>query len=248
MALLSRPGLKENWKQFSILLIINAFVGGMVGLERTIIPELALQEFSLAAKSAVLSFIVVFGLTKAVTNYFAGVLSNITGRRTLLIYGWVIALPVPFLLIYATHWNWIIFANVLLGISQGLTWSSTVVMKIDLVGEKNRGFAMGLNEFSGYLAVGIVALLTGYIAANYGIRPHPFYIGIGLSLSGLLMSIIWVKDTRSFVSLENKTSRIQPLKQVFMDTTFRHHNLSSVTQAGLVNNLNDGMIWGLLPI
>lgn len=244
----ARLGLRENWRQFSLLVIVNAFVGGMVGMERAIIPELALQEFSLATKSAVLSFIVVFGLTKAVSNYFAGALSNRLGRKNLLIIGWIIALPVPFLLIFASHWNWIIVANIFLGISQGLTWSSTVVMKIDLVGEKDRGFAMGLNEFAGYLAVALVALLTGYIASVYGLRPYPFYIGIGLSLSGLLASIFLIKDTRKFTLQEKKLSLIKPLRHIFLDTTFRHHNLSSITQAGLVNNLNDGMVWGLLPV
>lgn len=248
MADQARLGLKENWKQFFLLVIVNAFVGGMVGMERAIIPELALQEFSLATKSAVLSFIVVFGLTKAVTNYFAGALSNRLGRRNLLIIGWILALPVPFLLIFAPHWNWIIIANIFLGISQGLTWSSTVVMKIDLVGEKDRGFAMGLNEFAGYLAVALVALLTGYIASVYGLRPYPFYIGIVLSILGLLASIFLIKDTRRFALHETKLSLIQPLKDVFLDTTFRHKDLSSVTQAGLVNNLNDGMVWGLLPV
>ncbi len=248
MADQARLGLRENWKQFFLLVIVNAFVGGMVGMERAIIPELALQEFSLATKSAVLSFIVVFGLTKAVTNYFAGALSNRLGRRNLLIIGWILALPVPFLLIFAPHWNWIIIANIFLGISQGLTWSSTVVMKIDLVGEKDRGFAMGLNEFAGYLAVALVALLTGYIASVYGLRPYPFYIGIVLSILGILASIFLIKDTRRFALHETKLSLIQPLKDVFLDTTFRHKDLSSVTQAGLVNNLNDGMVWGLLPV
>ncbi|WP_411275162.1 MFS transporter [Daejeonella sp.] len=241
-------GLRENWRQFSLLVIVNAFVGGMVGMERAIIPELALQEFSLATKSAVLSFIVVFGLTKAASNYFAGALSNKVGRKNLLVIGWIFALPVPFLLILAAHWNWIIIANVFLGISQGLTWSSTVVMKIDLVGEKDRGFAMGLNEFAGYLAVALVALLTGYIASVYGLRPYPFYIGIGLSLLGLLTSIFLIKDTRKFALQEKKFSLVKPLNHIFLDTTFRHKNLSSITQAGLVNNLNDGMVWGLLPV
>lgn len=244
----TKLGLRENWKQFTILVIVNGFVGGMIGLERTILPHLAEEEFGLVAKSAILSFIIVFGFTKAITNYFAGTLANKTGRRNLLIYGWIIALPVPFILIFAGSWSWIIAANILLGINQGLTWSSTVVMKIDLVGEKNRGFAMGLNEFAGYLAVALVALLSGYIASTYGLRPYPFLIGIVLSVLGLLASIFLVKDTRKFVALESKTSTLKPLKNIFFDTTFRHPNLSSVSQAGLINNLNDGMIWGLLPI
>ena len=244
----TKLGLRENWKQFTLLVIINGFVGGMIGLERTILPQLAQQEFSMVAKSAILSFIIVFGFTKAITNYFAGTLANRIGRKNLLVYGWIIALPVPFLLMFAGSWNWIILANVLLGISQGLTWSSTVVMKIDLVGEKDRGFAMGLNEFAGYLAVALVALLSGYIASKYGLRPYPFLIGIVLSVLGLLASIFLVKDTRKFVAFESKTSTLNPLKNIFLDTTLRHPNLSSVTQAGLINNLNDGMVWGLLPI
>ncbi|HYK77307.1 MAG TPA: MFS transporter [Daejeonella sp.] len=244
----AKLGLRENWKQFAILVIINAFVGGMIGLERSILPELAQQEFAVVAKSALLSFIIVFGFTKAITNYFAGTLANKVGRKNLLIYGWIFALPVPFILIFAPSWDWIILSNVFLGISQGLTWSSTVVMKIDLVGEKNRGFAMGLNEFSGYLAVALVAMFTGYIASTYGIRPYPFYIGIALSILGLLGSIFFVNDTRKFVKQEEKFSFLPPLQNIFLDTSFRHHNLSSVTQAGLINNLNDAMVWGLLPI
>jgi len=244
----TRLGIKENWKQFTILVIINSFVGGMVGLERTILPELARSEFGLVAKSALLSFIVVFGFTKAITNYFAGTLANTTGRKNLLIYGWIIAIPVPFLLIYAPSWSWVIFSNVLLGISQGLTWSSTVMMKIDLVGEKDRGFAMGLNESAGYLAVAAVALLTGFVASSFGIRPYPFYIGIALSVMGLLATIFLVEDTRKFVHHEIKKSTLPPLRNIFIDTTFRQPNLSSITQAGLINNLNDGMVWGLLPI
>lgn len=241
-------GLKENWQQFTLLVIVNAFVGGMVGLERSIIPQLAELEFGLSSKSAILSFIVAFGVTKAIANYFTGRLANKIGRKNLLVIGWIIALPIPILLIYADNWAWIVVANVLLGISQGLTWSSTVVMKMDLVGEKQRGLAMGINEFAGYLAVGIVAFLTGYIAQNYGIRPYPFYIGIVISVLGLLLTLIWVKDTRTFVSQEAKTSTIGKTENVFWTTTFTDKTLSSVTQAGLVNNLNDGMIWGLLPI
>ncbi len=241
-------GLKENWEQFTLLVIVNAFVGGMVGLERSIIPQLAETEFGLSSKSAILSFIVAFGITKAIANYFTGRLANKIGRKNLLVIGWIIALPIPILLIYANSWAWIVVANVLLGISQGLTWSSTVVMKMDLVGEKQRGLAMGINEFAGYLAVGIVAFLTGYIAENYGIRPYPFYIGIAMSVLGLLLSLIWVKDTKHFVSQEAKTSTVTKAENIFWTTTFTDKTLSSVTQAGLVNNLNDGMIWGLLPI
>ncbi len=241
-------GLKENWKQFTLLVIVNAFVGGMVGMERSILPELAEKEFHLAAKTAILSFIVVFGITKALTNYFTGTLANKFGRKNLLILGWLFAIPIPFIMIYATSWNWIIFANLLLGVNQGLAWSSTVVMKIDLVGDKQRGFAMGLNEFAGYISVALVAFLSGYIASEYGLRPYPFYIGIVLVILGLFSSIFLVKDTRNFVNLEKVNSLIPKLKHVFWDTTWRHKTLGTVTQAGLVNNLNDGMVWGIFPI
>ena len=176
-----------------LLVIVNTFVGGMVGMERTILPQLAEEKFNLKVKTAILSFIIIFGVSKAITNYFTGVLSDRLGRRNLLILGWVIALPIPFILIYAPSWSWVVFANLLLGINQGLTWSSTVVMKIDLVGQKNRGLAMGLNESAGYLAVGAVAFLTGWIASNYGLSPYPFYIGIVLSVLGLLFSIFFIE-------------------------------------------------------
>lgn len=241
-------GLKENWQQFALLVIINAFVGGMVGLERSILPRIAEAEFHIAAKTAILSFIVVFGIVKACTNYFTGALANRVGRKNLLTIGWLIGIPVPFVLMYADNWNWIVAANVLLGINQGLTWSSTVVMKIDLVGEKQRGFAMGLNEFAGYIAVAFVAFLTGWIASNYGLRPYPFYIGIALSISGLLGSWLLVKDTKHHITVETTTSTVPKLKNVFWETTISNKNLSSVTQAGLVNNLNDGMAWGIFPI
>ena len=241
-------GLKENWKQFTILVIVNAFVGGMIGLERTIFPKFAEMEFGISSKTAILSFIVAFGISKAITNYFTGKLANKYGRKNLLIIGWIFALPVPFILMNATSWNWVIFANVLLGINQGLTWSSTVVMKIDLVGEKNRGLAMGINEFAGYFAVGVVAFLTGIIAQEYGVKPYPFYLGIGISIVGLITSILFVKDTRKFVNIEQKVSENSTMKSVFLETTFKNKTLSSITQAGLVNNLNDGMIWGILPI
>jgi MFS family permease len=220
----------------------------MIGLERTIIPQIAEADFGMAAKTAILSFIVVFGITKAITNYYTGTLANRFGRKNLLVAGWILALPVPLLLIYAPGWNWIIAANIFLGISQGLTWSSTVVMKIDLVGEKDRGFAMGLNEFAGYIAVAIVAFLTGWIASNYGLRPYPFYIGIGLSIIGLLLSWLFIEDTQHHVKLEASSSTIPLLKNIFWDTTWKHKNLGSITQAGLVNNLNDGMVWGLFPL
>lgn len=244
----TKLGLKNNWKQFTLLVIVNAFVGGMIGMERTIIPKFAEIEFGIASKTALLSFIIAFGITKAITNYFTGKLANRFGRKNLLLFGWVLALPIPFILIYAESWNWVIFANILLGISQGLTWSSTVVMKIDLVGEKDRGLAMGLNEFAGYFAVGLVAFLSGYIAQKYGITPYPFYLGIGISIIGFLLTLFFVKDTRKFVQQENTTNTTQKLENIFLETTFKNKTLSAITQAGLVNNLNDGMIWGLLPI
>lgn len=241
-------GLRENWLQFSILVIVNAFVGGMVGLERTIFPEFAESEFGIASNTAILSFIVAFGITKALTNYFTGKLANKLGRKKLLVLGWIFALPIPFILMYAPSWNWVVMANILLGINQGLAWSSTVVMKIDLVGEKDRGTAMGINEFAGYFAVGVVALLTGFIAQNYGVTPYPFYLGIVISIIGLLLSLFFVEDTRAFVNQEQKTTKTEKLNNIFLETSIKDRTLSSITQAGLVNNLNDGMIWGLLPI
>lgn len=243
-----RFGLKENWQQFSLLVLVNAFVGGMVGLERSILPQLAAREFHIASHSAIFSFIVVFGIVKALTNYFAGHFANTLGRRRLLIYGWLFAIPIPFLLMWAPTWNWIVAANVLLGINQGLAWSSTVTMKIDLVGDKQRGLAMGINEFAGYLSVGLVALLTAWIANAYGIRPYPFYIGIVFVFLGLLISWIGVKDTRSFVQKAAQESSLPLLKKPFWDTSLLHRNLGAISQAGLVNNLNDGMIWGLFPL
>jgi MFS family permease len=242
-------GLRENWRQFTLLVVINAFVGGMIGLERTILPEIAEADFGIAARTAILSFIVVFGIVKAITNYYTGALADRVGRKNLLALGWLIGLPVPIILIFAPSWNWIILANVLLGINQGLTWSSTVVMKIDLVGEKNRGLAMGLNESAGYLAVGGVAFLTGWIAAEYGLRPYPFYMGIAFAVIGLLSSWLLVKDTEHHVAAESAVKSDAPrLKNIFWETTWKNRNLGAITQAGLVNNLNDGMVWGLLPI
>ena len=242
-----RLGLRENLGQFTLLVIVNAFVGGMVGMERSIFPRFADAEFGVDSHTAVLSFILAFGIAKAITNYYTGRLANRLGRRNLLVLGWVLALPVPFLLIHAPHWNWVIAANLLLGVSQGLAWSSTVVMKIDLVGEKDRGLAMGLNEFAGYLAVGIVAYATGAVADRWGVTPYPFYIGFGLSVIGLLLSVLFVRDTRGFVHRESARDTKPLLANVFRETSWRDRTLGSVTQAGLVNNLNDGMVWGLLP-
>lgn len=241
-------GLKENLHQFILLVLINAFVGGMIGLERSILPKIAEVEFHIAAKTAILSFIIVFGIVKAVTNYFTGAWANKLGRKNLLVIGWLIGLPVPFILMFAANWNWIVMANILLGIHQGLTWSSTVVMKIDLVGEKQRGVAMGINEFAGYIAVAVVAFATGWIAGEYGLRPYPFIIGIVLSVLGLMGSWLLIKDTRHHVAKEAQDHKLPRLKNIFWDTTWNNRNLGAVTQAGLVNNLNDGMAWGLFPI
>lgn len=243
-----RLGLRNNWKQFTLLVIVNSFVGGMVGLERSILPELAEVRFGLEAKTAIFSFIIIFGVSKAVTNYFMGAYADRYGRRRLLIAGWLIALPIPFILIYAPSWSWIVFANLLLGINQGLTWSSTVVMKIDLVGQKDRGFAMGLNESAGYLAVGATAFLTGWIASEWGLIPYPFYLGIAISFLGLFFSVFLIRDTVHHVAVESAGHAGRKLKNVFWETTWKDRNLGSITQAGLVNNLNDGMIWGLLPL
>ncbi|GAC1371315.1 MAG: MFS transporter [Hymenobacter sp.] len=241
--------MRENWRQFTLLVLINAFVGGMVGLERSILPRLAEQEFHLVARSAILSFIVVFGLTKAAANYYAGAWAGRVGRRNLLLIGWGLGLPVPLLLLWAPSWGWVLAANALLGLNQGLAWSSTVVMKMDLVGPRQRGLAMGLNESAGYLAVGAAAFASGWLATEYGLRPYPFYLGIALAMLGLLSSL-WVHDTRAHVAMEAAqapTTTAAPTLS-FWDVTWRHPNLGSVTQAGLVNNLNDGMVWGLLPL
>lgn len=249
-------GLRENLGQFSLLVLVNAFVGAMVGLERSILPAVAEQEFHIAARTAILSFIVVFGITKALTNYAAGRLSDRFGRKQVLLAGWCVAVPVPFMLMWAPHWEWVVAANVLLGVSQGLTWSTTVIMKIDLVGPKQRGLAMGLNEFSGYLAVAGSALATGWIAATYGLKPEPFYLGVAYVAAGGLLSWWLVRETRHHVAHE---SRLQPngpqgqaagpsQAEIFKRATLSDRNLSSVSQAGMVNNLNDGMAWGLFPL
>ncbi|HEX4852408.1 MAG TPA: MFS transporter, partial [Puia sp.] len=218
-------GLKENWQQFTLLVVINGFVGGMVGLERSILPQIATTDFHIAAKTAILSFIIVFGISKAITNYFTGSWANKVGRKNLLIFGWLIAIPIPFILMYAGSWSWIIAANVLLGVNQGLTWSSTVVMKIDLVGENQRGLAMGLNEFAGYVAVALVAFATGWIATRYGLRPYPFVVGIALSFLGLFTSWLLIKDTRMHVASESLKNNIPRLKNIFRETTWTNKNL-----------------------
>jgi MFS family permease len=246
---MSKPGLKQNWAQFSLLVLINAFVGGMVGMERTILPEIAETDFGIAARSAIFSFIVVFGITKAASNYFAGRFAQQFGRKKMLIAGWLFGLPVPFMLMYAPDWNWIIAANLFLGINQGLAWSANVIMKIDLAGEKDRGLAMGLNEFAGYVAVAIVAFLTGWIATEFGLRPYPFYLGIGLAVAGLGMSIFLVRDTAAFVDFESKLSEEEPVrKNLFREVSIGDRNLQSVSQAGMMTNFKDGMAWGAFPI
>jgi MFS family permease len=245
-------GIRENLAQFSLLILVNAFVGAMVGMERSILPSIAEVEFEMVARTAILSFIVVFGLVKAATNYFAGRLGDRFGRKAVLVGGWLVAAPVPFLLMWAPSWGWIVFANVLLGVSQGLTWSTTVIMKIDLAGPKNRGLAMGLNEFAGYFAVALSALATGWVAAEYGLRPEPFYLGVGFVVLGLFLSVALVRETIGHVEHEATTheggEEEVDAREVFVRTSFTDPDLSSTSQAGFVNNLNDGLAWGLFPL
>ena len=252
-----RLGLKENWQQFSLLILVNMMVGGMVGLERTVVPLLGTEIFKIQSDVVIFSFIIAFGLVKAITNLISGVLADKYTRKQVLIWGWLIGLPVPFILAFGPSWNWILFANILLGVSQGFAWSMTVNMKIDLVGKKSRGLAMGLNEAAGYGAVGLTALLTGYLASQYGLKPEPFYIGIAYTLIGLILSIFVIKDTRQFALLEAKQNPVSEsgetfhkpnLGWVFKETSFKNKNLFSVSQAGLINNLNDGMSWGVFPL
>jgi MFS family permease len=246
---MEKLGLKANWKQFSLLVLINAFVGAMVGLERTILPDIAETEFGIAARSAIFSFIIVFGITKALANYFAGRFAEQYGRKKMLVLGWLFGLPVPFILMMAGSWNWIIFANVLLGINQGLAWSTTVIMKIDLAGKKDRGLAMGLNEFAGYVAVAILAFLTGWVATEYGLRPYPFYLGIVIAAIGFLLSLILVKDTAPWVQKEaDATKHERSDGNIFWKTSWKDTNLFAVTQAGLTTNLTDGLAWGAFPL
>ena len=247
-----RLGLRENLPQFAVLVVLNAFVGAMVGLERTVLPLLGEQEFGLASKTAITSFIVSFGVTKAVLNLVAARLSDRIGRKPILIVGWVLALPVPFLIIYAPAWWWIDLANVLLGANQALAWSMTVIMKVDLVGPKRRGLALGLNEFAGYFAVGVTSWVTGYIASQAGLR-SPFYLGIGIAIVGLLASIVLVRETRGHAHLEASTvgaaaATAPSLGRIFYVTSVANVSLFAACQAGLVNNLNDGMSWGLYPL
>jgi len=247
-----RLGLRENLFQFSLLVVVNAFVGGMVGLERTVVPLIGSEEFKVASATIIASFIISFGLAKAFTNLISGQLADRLGRKRVLVLGWWIGLPVPFMIIWAPNWNWIVAANVLLGISQGLAWSMTVIMKIDLVGPQSRGLAVGLNEFAGYLAVGATAFVTGYIAAaSHALRPDPFYLGIAYSVLGLALSVWLVRDTSQHVRIEaEKQPEAAPVgfREVFTRTSFRDRTLFAACQAGLVNNLNDGMSWAIFPI
>ncbi len=258
-------GLWENLGQFSLLVLINVFVGMMVGLERTVVPLIGEQEFGLTSKTAIVSFIVSFGVTKALCNFFAARISETWGRKRVLVLGWLLGLPVPFIIIWADRWFWFDVANVLLGINQALAWSMTVIMKVDLVGPKRRGLALGLNEFAGYLAVGFTAWITGYIASIYTLRPHPFYLGIGVAFAGLIFSLFFAKETRGHALLEarlhappatavattgnpSSTGRKPSLREIFALASWKNRALFSCSQAGLVNNLNDGMSWGIYPL
>ncbi len=241
-------GLQKNAYQFYLLVLVNAFVGAMIGLERSVLSGLGEQVFDVSAYTVILSFILAFGFTKALANLAVAILSSKFTRKKILILGWIAALPVPFLLMYARSWEWIIVANVLLGINQGLAWSSTVIMKIDLVGSKNRGLAMGINEFAGYLSVGLAALLAGNIAARWGYQYYPFLPGVFFVMAGLLISIFLVKDTSHFVAHETAQSDMEIYPKLWQQISWRHHNMGSVSINGLINNMNDAMVWGLLPL
>jgi MFS family permease len=251
-------GLRPNIRQFLILVLVNAFVGAMIGLEQTVVPLIGKNEFGIESNAIIVSFIASFGAVKAVLNLYAGNLSDKWGRKNVLVLGWLFGLPVPFILLLAPDWNWIIFANVLLGINQGLAWSMTVNMKIDLVGKENRGLALGLNEFAGYLSVAVVGFTTGYLASAYGLKPYPFYLGIAFAILGLIISWVIVKDTRKFTSLEIKNQSVSSdytnnksdlnFKQVFVQTSWKNRTLLAVSQAGLINNLIFGVTWGLFTL
>jgi MFS family permease len=257
-----RLGLRTNWQQFALLVIVNAFVGGMVGLERAVVPLLAERDFGLASRTAILSFIVSFGIVKALANLFAGRMSDRVGRKRILVAGWLVGLPAPVIVMLAPDWSWVVFANVLLGINQGLCWSTTVIMKIDLVGPARRGLAMGLNEAAGYGAVSLAALASGYLAATYALRPEPFYLGVVFALAGLLLSALFVQESHGHARHEARLrggagSSAQPTEpaggqpsftHILLLTSWKDRALFSASQAGMVNNLNDGMAWGLFPL
>lgn len=247
-----RLGLRANWQQFALLLVINAFVGGMVGLERTVVPLIAAAEFGVASRALILSFLIAFGAAKAAANLVAGGLSDRIGRRSILIVGWIVGLPVPLLIMFAPHWSWVVFANALLGVNQGLCWSTAVIMKIDLAGPKQRGLAMGLNESAGYVAVSLVGIMTGFLATAYGLRPVPFVPGVAFALLGLLGSTFFVQETRHHARHEARdhapAEGTYSFVEVFHLTSWKNRNLFSISQAGFVNNLNDAMVWGLVPI
>ena len=265
-------GLRANINQFSILVLVNAFVGAMIGLEQTVVPLIGKDEFGIESNALIVSFIASFGAIKAILNLFAGSMSDRWGRKRMLVLGWLFGIPVPFILLFAPDWNWIIFANVLIGINQGLAWSMTVNMKIDLVGKERRGLALGLNEFAGYVSVAVVGFVTGYIAAIYGLKPYPFFLGIVFALLGFIISWLIVKDTRNFTLLEIKENQEEFAKtsdnqldshkkatanerfenltfiQVFIETSWKNRSLLSVSQAGLINNLIFGVSWGLFTL
>lgn len=249
-------GLRQNLAQFMLLVAVNALVGGTLGQERTVLPLLASQTFQLDLYTSALTYILAFGLSKAAMNYFAGTLSDKYGRKPVLITGWLVAIPVPLMLIYGPSWEWIVAANVLLGISQGLTWSTAVIMKMDLTGPKQRGLAMGLNEAAGYLGVAVTALATGYVASAYGLRPGPFLLGAAYIALGLGLSVLTIRETHhhakteasQHVSAHRNADACLTTGQVFTLTSFKDRSLSAASQAGLVNNLNDGLAWGLFPV
>lgn len=247
-----RLGLRQNWRQFSLLVLINAFVGGMVGIERTVVPLIGAEDFHIESTTLITSFIISFGVVKALANLVSGQLADSWGRKRVLVVGWLIGLPVPFMIIAAPNWEWVVAANILLGLSQGFAWSMTVIMKIDLVGPKGRGLAVGLNEFAGYLAVGLTAFLTGYLASRYGLRPVPIYLGVFYAVAGTILSALVIRDTRHHVRLEAGSLAGEraalSFSEVFKRTSFKDRNLFAASQAGLVNNLNDGMSWGIFPL
>ena len=243
-----RLGLRANWRQFALLVAINAFVGAVVGVERSTLAPLAGHDFHIASRVAILSFLVSFGLVKAASNFVAGRLADRLGRRRILLVGWVAALPVPLLIIFAPSWGWVVFANVLLGVNQGLAWSTTVNMKIDLVGPRRRGLALGLNEASGYLAVSAAAAIAGFMAASYGLRPAPYWLAESLAVCGLLLSLL-TRETTGHVELESAGALpTRSVSKLMLEVSFRDRTMSSACQAGMVNNLNDGMAWALLPL